>query len=588
VGRRSRREVRRTVAPEPPTPATDRGWRVSLALFVLAFAVRLLYWQATPDRTWPYSVAFKGDAPVWLQYAQDLQRGLPVDLGLPIHPPGAGYLTAALWNGTAAGIASVRFAWVAMGAFLVLVLHRALLRTFPATVAACAAGYAAVATGLVVLSSSINNETPYLLLVVASFAVLGAADLPAGRGRLALWGLLNGLACLVRVEHALFFALWLAWLAWRGRTEPRRTAGSLALAAGACALALAPWHLHAWSGLARFQDHPVAPGPEDAGLRALEGSLAPLAWDEGASAELLRVPAFARRTSGVFVAATVAHRGGTVVRAEDFAVLQDAYGYVPRPLPRHPFVSIYGPLNFALANDPAATGGFSTAPLERMPPLRPSADRFPPALVGPPPPQLAFVYPPHLRLVNDGYRIGLGHIAADPARFASLAARKLAIFWSGAASGLTGYGVPAGASGLRRAVDMVAPEGWPAALFAIALLAVCAWGAVLARGRAAAGPWLLFLASKLAVTIAFFGYARQGAAVIPVVALLGALALERATRAWPPARTRAVLVAAAGACLVLEGARFLFPPALSVDGRLVTRGDPFPIAEQRDQRIDAR
>jgi hypothetical protein len=135
---------------------------------------------------------------------------------------------------------------------------------------------------------------------------------------------------------------------------------------------------------------------------------------------------------------------------------------------------------------------------------------------------------------------------------------------------------------------MVAPDGWPAALFAIALLAVCAWGAVLARGRAAAGPWLLFLASKLAVTIAFFGYARQGAAVIPVVALLGALALERATRAWPPARTRALLVAAAGACLVLEGARFLFPPALSVDGRLVTRGDPFPIADQRDQRIDVR
>ena len=570
------------------TPAPDRGWRVSLALFVLAFAVRLLYWQATPDRTWPYSVAFKGDAPVWLQYAQALQRGLPVDLDLPIHPPGAGYLTAALWNGTAAGIGFVRFAWVGMGALVVLALHRALRRTFPATVAACAAGYAAVATGLVVLSSSINNETPYLLLVTASFAVLGGVDAPDSRVRLGLWGLLNGLACLVRVEHALFFALWLVFLAWRGRAAARRTATSVGLAVAACALALVPWHAHAWSSVARFQDHPAPAGPGDAGLRAMEASLAPLAWDPAAAAELERIPVFARRTSGLFVAATVAHRGGTTVRAEDFAILQDAFGYVPRPLARHPFVSIYGPLNFALANDPAATGGFRTAPLEALPPLRPSADRFPPALVGPPPPELALVYPPHLRLVNDGYRIGLAHIASDPVRFARLAARKLAIFWSGAASGLTGYGVPAGATGLRRAVDMVAAEGLPATSFAIALLAVCAWGAVLARGQAAAVPWLLFLASKVAVTIAFFGYARQGAAVIPVVALLGALAFERATRAWPPARTRTVLVAAAGLCLLLEGARFLFPPALSIDGRPVTRGDPFPMAEQLDRRIDAR
>jgi hypothetical protein len=320
----------------------------------------------------------------------------------------------------------------------------------------------------------------------------------------------------------------------------------------------------------------------------MEASLGPLAWDPDAAAELERIPVFARRTSGLFVAATVAHRGGTTVRAADFAVLQDAFGYVPRPLARRPFVSIYGPLNFALANDPSATGGFGTAPLEAMPPLRPSADRFPPALVGPPPPELALVYPPHLRLVNDGYRVGLAHIAADPARFAVLAARKLAIFWSGAASGLTGYGVPGGPSGLRRAVDMVAPSGLPAVLFAIALLAACAWGALLARGQAAVVPWLLFLASKVAVTIAFFGYARQGAAVIPVVALLVAIACERATRAWPPARTRTVLLAAAGACLLLETGRFLFPPTYAIDGRPVVHGDPFPMAEQRDRRIDAR
>lgn len=577
--------MRRAAPPETAVgPAPDRSSRVSLLLFALALAVRLLYWQATPDRAWPYSVAFKGDAPVWVQYAQSLQQGRPVDLGLPIHPPGAGYLTALLWDGTVAGIGTTRFAWVLMGALAVLALHRALLRTFSPVVAAAAAGYAAVATGLLVLSSSINNETPYLLLVTAAFVAVGGSA-PPGRVRLGLWGVLNGVACLVRVEHALFFGLWLAFLAWRGRADARRTGASLALAAAAAVLVLAPWHLHAWASLARFQD---GPGAEDAGLRAMEASLAPIPWEASATAELERVPMFARRTSGLFVAATVAHRGGTTVRAADFAALEDAFGYVPRPLPRRPFVSIYGPLNFALANDPSATGGFSPEPLERMPPLRPSADRFPPALVGPPPPQLALIYPPHLRLVNDGYRVGLGHIAADPGRFVRLAARKLAIFWSGAASGVTGYGVPVGATGLRRAVDMVAPDGVAATLFALALLAVCAWGAVLARGRAAAVPWLLFLASKVAVTVAFFGYARQGAAAIPVVALLVAIAFERATRAWPPARTRNVLIAVAGACLALETARYLAPPALAVDGRPVERGDPFPMAEQETRRIDLR
>ena len=303
MGRRSRREGRAAPEEEPP-PAPDRGWRVSLLLLALALAVRLLYWQATPDRAWPYSVAFKGDAPVWLQYAQSLQQGRPVDLDLPIHPPGAGYLTAALWNGTVAGIGATRFAWVLMGALVVLALHRALLAAFTPRVAGFAAGYAAVATGLVVLSSSINNETPYLLIVTASFVALPGVAPAASRLRFGLWGALNGLACLVRVEHALFFALWLAFLAWRGRADARRTVASLALAAAASAFVMAPWHLHAWSSLARFQDQP---GAADAGLRSMEASLAHVAWDASATAELERIPPFARRTSGLFVAATVAH-----------------------------------------------------------------------------------------------------------------------------------------------------------------------------------------------------------------------------------------------------------------------------------------
>jgi hypothetical protein len=45
---------------------------------------------------------------------------------------------------------------------------------------------------------------------------------------------------------------------------------------------LVPWHVHAWSSLARFQDRAAPPGPEEPALRAMEASLAHVTWDEGA------------------------------------------------------------------------------------------------------------------------------------------------------------------------------------------------------------------------------------------------------------------------------------------------------------------
>src|SRR4029450_4922134 len=54
--------------------------------------------------------------------------------------------------------------------------------------------------------------------------------------------------------------------------------------------------------------------------------------------------------------------------------------------------------------------------------------------------------------------------------------------------------------------------------------------------RAGLALWLAFAAQKVVGTVLFFGYARQGAVVIPVVAVLCALALERPIAGWPPGR----------------------------------------------------
>jgi hypothetical protein len=314
-------------------------------------------------------------------------------------------------------------------------------------------------------------------------------------------------------------------------------------------------------------------------------------WDEAARVERDRLPAFARDAASVFVAATVLHRGGREVRGEDLRILDEAFGYRPRPLAPSPFVSLYGPLNFALANHPRAPGGFSRAALEDPPPLATQPGRYPPALVqGLPPPDLSFVYPPHVRLVNEGYGLGWQWLRARGATGALAHAwGKLRLFWSGASLGVTGFDLPLGMPRVRRAVDLAVPDrGWVAAAWSAVLLSGCALGAAAGRRRAALYPWLLFLASKVAVTAAFFGYARQGAAVFPAVALLVAVAAAR----WIPSLVRVPagrIARAAGlvllAALAAEGVRALHPPSLRVDGRALDAGDTGDV--HRDQRIDA-
>jgi hypothetical protein len=297
----------------------------------------------------------------------------------------------------------------------------------------------------------------------------------------------------------------------------------------------------------------------------------------------------------VFVAATVVHRGQRRVRADDFAILDEAFGYEPRPVARFPFVAAYGPLNFALANGPGAGGGFQRTRLLEPPPLAGGAQRYPPQLVaGLPPQDLTFIYPPHLRLFNEGYRIGLRWIASDPRGFAALAARKLAIFWSGAALGFTGYDVPLGLSGLRRAVDLVVPEARPLVVaWRVLMLMAAAAGLVAGWRRPALQPWLLLLGCQVLVTVLFFGYARQGAMAVPVVLVLVALAFER----WAPRRVVAgaarkpyvVAAAVLALAVVLEYGRWSAHPQVLIDGEVVTSAaDPVPLDVHRDHRIELR
>ncbi len=459
--------------------------------------------------------------------------------------------------------------------------------------------WSALSTGLMVLSTSLNNETPYLLLVGLILLVAPRLAARPSAGWLLVWGGLHGLACLVRVEHLLFTAgamLWLAVIRWRGgsarRRGPQMTRLALPLAIGFGAVLL-PWHLTAWQTIHDF-NHVEArlPAAAEAAQRGIEQATAGLRWTPAALEERRRLPAFARRASGNFVAATVSIRGGREIRAADFAILEEAFGSRPQALQPHPFVALYGPLNFSLANRAGAPAGFDPDGLDRLPTLRGGIDRYPGALLaGLPPRDLTLSYPPHVEMVTDGYRLGWQWIGTHTGEWLRLAVARLEIAWSGAALGWTGRGLPWRLAGQRRAVDLTVPGGGGFAVWRWVLLAVCLVGIWFGRRQRLLYLWQLFAAGKLVATAGFFGYARHGATLIPVVAALAAVAVTGlAARAGiePLSARRTLRIAALIAVLGLgiEGHRYLRPPTLTLDGREIGRRDPFPPGEHVNRRVD--
>lgn len=627
---------RREAKPREPSGwlGSHRTWVAGVTLFILALLLRVLFWQATPDSAWPYSSFYRGDAVNWLQYASAIQGGMPFQDGLPLRPPGMAYLVALLWDGSLGGVGLLKFLWCVFGSVVVVLFYAAVLRPFGFFIALVAGLAAACSTALMLLSTSLNNEVPYLLLVMAAFCLHDRLCRRPLSWVLVVWSVLHSLACLVRVEHVLFFALILLYyiFVWarQGRVAPevargrdrevesssgtmrhreakasmgwRQSLAAASLSVIAFILPLAPWQIHAMTSIRSFNR---TERPSDEALspeaRRAEELIRGMTWDPAAVEERNKLPGFIRRLGSDFVAATVQHRGRQRVRAEDFQILEDAFGYRPEPLNGFPFVTSYGALNFYLANNRRAAGGFNRFGLDDPAPLRGGASTYYPDLLLEPPGEGMFFFdwPLHLEAFNHGYGMGWEWIRTHPGDFLGLAWKKLRIFWSGATLGFTGFNIPLGLSGLQRAVDLVVPRGGSGVvLWRLAGLILCVVGIVAGRRRVALYPWLLFFASKLVVVILFYGYARIGATVTPVIFLLGALVIESLANRWIPESWRegssvqrdvtTMVVFVVILLLLVEGARAGLGPRVRIDGREIGARDPFPSLVHRDREIDVR
>ncbi len=490
----------------------------AMLIAAVALALRLAYVLRSPDAAWPHSIMYEGDATVWAQWAAALGRGAAFEDDLPFRTPGVAWLLHALgWHD--APFTGAKVLWCVISAATPAALFLVLARWFTRGAAVIAAVLVVIAHGSFLLANSLNNETPYaLLLVVIVGGTLAWIDRPSWRWAIML-GALHGVATLLRAEHTLcmlMIVLYAAVRAARGdEPAPDATGGlsphgraswriwsGLAWMVIAAVAVCTPWSIRSHAATVRF-NREAPPVPY---------ATAQPPWTPAAVAAFEALPAFARKGNFAYLAALSRRQGLMIVDESDVrAFFEREWGCTPEPLSEWSLVSLKGPLDFALANHPDADGGFSRAGL---------GDRHDQNAV------FALARPSHLLLVNHGYEIGWQHIREQPRRWLSLAGEKLKRFTGGVTLGIFAGDWPHEANRVRRAIDLATPAQGGEAWWNTAVVACVLAGAAMACRRRGGAIWIVVVAYKVAVTIAFYGYARQAVSIAPVFCALSAFSLE--------------------------------------------------------------
>ncbi|WP_224245125.1 ArnT family glycosyltransferase [Hyalangium gracile] len=183
-------------------------------------------------------------------------------------------------------------------------------------------------------------------------------------------------------------------------------------------------------------------------------------------------------------------------------VLQELNARNPdlEPLPELTLVTVYGPINFAMANNAQATGGFTPDVINQL------------GVSG----NLDVANPAQRRLLLHGYAEGLRWMAEHPGDAAPLLLRKLDRWLDGLSLGLGASDFPSGLRGARPPVDVFVPEStwlkWP-----LTLLLLLGAALSLRAPHRAFSLFTLVVLHRLLITLAFFGYARGLLAIFPAL-----------------------------------------------------------------------
>lgn len=503
-----------TVAPVPWFGGSPR--RMFFFLWFLAFSHRLFLQLGSVDRSWPFPVFYEGDAETFHRFALSLLAGQPYDGGIPFHPPLYPLFLAvchAVLGNPAAGLV-LRIAHGAVYALSVPLLWLWLRRHVTPGAALAGALLASWSFGLALIATSAVSEGLYLLLLLAGllafdrlrdatqarnaprrFSGETAPSVAAGDRRLAtrhavLFGLLGGLLALARAEGLGWSLLLLASgaaMAWRNVRRSSKEAAVRPAVRQAVIPAARPAVTPAGGKPHATGETTVGP-PIGAGF-AIRSAMLP--WAVALAALCVTLAPWTIRNAVVL---TRVNRLSTAAGLE--------------PLPTFVVTTAYGPLNFALSNSAGAPGYFTRGALTS----------------GRQRDVLDLTDPQHRDLFLHGYRRGWDWIRSHPSAFGALAGRKLALLARALRLGWTQRDLPGGLHGTRFPVDMMTPDSASAVFVHLALLLTGAWlllagkaGQSRVRGRPlllVTGGYVLFSA---AVTVMFFGYARQG---IPALALL--------------------------------------------------------------------
>lgn len=501
MSQRSQNRARRRAADKEDrqVPRKSPDLRIAAGITLLAWIQRLIFLRSNRDFSWPYSFFYEGDSEVFYSYARDLLAGRLYDHGIPFHPPGFAWFLAFLHSLLGAGSASAQVPHVAVKSIMALLgslalgLLYLLARPYVGRTVALAGSFLGVFHfGLDILSIAPVTESFYLVLLLLALLV---------------WTR--------RFEHPLAVP-----------EEERKPGGPawsmiLGLLLGALALTRAEAALVAvllvGIGLLRAKWSWTALRP---------WALVALGWIAIVTPWTIR----------------------NAVRLH--AVNEEFAGQTSEPLPTFVPLTLYGPINLALANNAMAQGGFSRDFMTSQ------AQN----------PGLDLKDPQHVEFILHGDRMAWTWIRENPGAFLRLVGKKWALVSEAWSLGWTQFDWPGGLNGHRRPVDLFVPYSkvgyWITVPLSLLGLILC----LLTPGpsRRWAGVALVVTASVLVATGLFFGYVRLGLIIFlfwlpflgAALVWLGSLRKDRSPRlpapADPPRRLWQALAALAVLLLGLE------------------------------------